>query len=340
LELTDKCNIRCKHCYGDYGIERINSIPKEKLQYIFESMVDAGVLLVELTGGDPSVYPYTSEAIELAFKSGIQTVMLLTNGIKLSSNLVNTIEKYKERIFVQIDLHSLNEEYYDWFTGSKGNLEKVKENIILLTSKNVQVRVCSILTPKSYHEVTDIANWAYNHGAKLYAASFVIELGRATKKVFNDDLIFKDVEDLKKYFELYSELIKKYPNFIKLKIEEEQQNCKALTSSCSIKSNGNIKLCTMDTGEYFNLNLGNVLKNSIKEIYDSNIDFLNRFIELRLPNRESETCINCENIWFCENCFLRGFLMSQNMNGKCSWLNESVPNLVKERFNRKEELAS
>ncbi|HGM3509307.1 TPA: radical SAM/SPASM domain-containing protein [Clostridioides difficile] len=335
IELTDKCNIKCKHCYGHFSIEKFSEIPKEKLFPLFKSLSEIGVLTVELTGGDCSIYPYTVDAINLAFEAGIQSVMILTNGIILNDELVDCIEHHKEKTFVQIDLHSLDENYFDWFTGSKNTLSKVKNNIIKLIDKGIKVRVCSIITPKNYHELLDIAEWSYNHGAILFAPSPVVELGRATDNDINRDLLFTNPDDFLKFNDLYKQLLEIYPGFVRNTAKSEKRNhnsCAALVSQCSIKSNGDIKLCTMDTGNYFNLNFGNVFESHIKDLYDKNKDFLNEFYNLHLPKKEMKECKDCLYIRFCEGCLLRGFLRAQDMKDKCTWYQNYIPQIVKDRF--------
>lgn len=248
---------------------------------------------------------------------------------------MDAVVRHKEKMFVQIDLHSLNEEYFDWFTGSKNSLNKVKSNIDMLVGKGVQVRVCSIITPKNYHEILDIAEWAYEHGATLYAPSPVIELGRATNEEVNKDLIFTNPEELQEYINQYDIISRKHPNFIRGKASPDRlnrKNCGALTSQCSIKANGDIKLCTMDTGEYFNLKMGNIFKQSLKEIFDANRDFLMEFIQLELPKKVSKECRDCIYALFCDSCLLRGFLRAHDMKEKCNWYQNSVHPLIKERF--------
>ena len=87
-------------------------IPNEMLQPLFTSLKEIGVLTVELTGGDVSVYPHTATAIETAINCGIQSVMILTNGAIISDDIIKVMSKYKDRCFVQVDLHSLNTEYF------------------------------------------------------------------------------------------------------------------------------------------------------------------------------------------------------------------------------------
>lgn len=165
IELTNKCNVRCKHCYGEYSIRNNELISFENICNVIESLNEIGISILELTGGDPTMYPYISDVIEKALEVGISAIMILTNGIYFSEKLLKTIINNKERIYIQIDLHSLNEQYYDWFTGSKDNLCKVKNNIDLLIGKGVRVRVCAIFTPGNVHELKEIGEWAFKHGA-------------------------------------------------------------------------------------------------------------------------------------------------------------------------------
>jgi radical SAM protein with 4Fe4S-binding SPASM domain len=335
IELTDKCNMRCRHCYGKFSLENHHEMPLEKLNPLLKSLREIGVLTIELTGGDPSVYPYTAEAIDIAFDVGIQSVMLLTNGVRLDSRVVEAVVRHKDRMFVQIDIHSLDEEYFNWFTGSNNTLSKVKNTIIDLTSRGVQVRVCSMITPKNYHEVLNIAEWAYEHGAKLYAPSAIVELGRANDANVNNELLFSTLEELEEFNRIYGIVQERYPNFTSVIASQEQlkrRNCGALTSQCSIKANGEVKLCTMDTGDYFALNIGNALDTPIKTLYNNNVSFLSEFLKLPLPDKTSDECRECIYYPFCDGCLLRGFLRAQDMKKQCNWYQKCVPQIVKDRF--------
>ena len=335
LELTNTCNIRCKHCYGDFG-ERNNSctINLDNIKKIISSLSEIGLSILELTGGDPTMNPHCSDAIEYAMESGIGTVMLLTNGINISPKLFNTLKKYKKNIYVQIDLHSLNETYYDWFTTSKGNLEKVKKNIEYLILNGIKVRICSIFTPGNIDEVYQIGKWAHEHGALEYAPSVVVNIGRSEN---NKGLLFEDIDQLYKFKELQKSISIEYPGFIQEVAEIEgmtRKNCGAIRSELSIDAFGNIKLCNMDSGENFNLKLGNVLKKSVKVIFDNNKEFLDSLLDVKLPDLTQNSCKNCSERTFCHNCLLRGFLSAKKLNQEhkvCDWYS-SLPGIIKNRF--------
>jgi radical SAM protein with 4Fe4S-binding SPASM domain len=173
-------------------------------------------------------------------------------------------------------------------------------------------------------------DWAFNNGAKLYAPSIVVSLGRATDINEFDNLYLKDIKEYQKLQDSINKIHKKYPNFI-LERAEPKTNCGALTTQSSITVNGNLKLCNMDSGKYFDLKLGNVLQESIKTIYDKNRDFLTALSILQAPNKDSEDCFNCKEKLFCSYCILRGFIGSKRVGGECKWYKKINP-IIKEHI--------
>lgn len=333
VELTSNCNLLCKHCYGSFGECKRIEIPKEELKPLFDKLAHAGVLTVELTGGDPSTYRYIAEAIDQAIASGIRSIMLLTNGVVLSKKLIDAIERHKENILVQIDLHSLDSDYFNWFTGSLNKLKYVQKNIDLLVSKEINIRVVTIVTKKNYKELIEIADWAYKHGAIAFAASTVVGIGRANGGDTNDELLLDTSEIFNEFVQIYKSINQKYPGFIRLISEDRASNsqCGAILSSISIKPNGNLKLCPMDTGEYFNLGLGNIFKENLTIIYKKNSDFIKEFSELQLPDAIN-ICKECPNALYCNKCILRGLEKAKERAFDCAWYQNYLPDKLKSRF--------
>ncbi|WP_438734479.1 PqqD family peptide modification chaperone [Enterococcus sp. AZ128] len=333
IELTSRCNILCRHCYGFFGECSAQDVPYEKLKPLFENLAEAGVITVEMTGGDPSTYRYVSEAIEIAIRSGIRSIMLLTNGIALSQKLVRTLEKYKDNVFVQIDLHSLDDNYYDWFTGSQNKLSRVKSNIDLLISKNIPVRIVTIVTQKNVHEIESIADWSYSHGAEAFAASTVVAMGRADGATMEEALFLSTEESFMNFVNIYKKIDNKYPDFIRIVSEERyaSESCGALLSSVSIKSNGNLKICTMDTGDYFNLDFGNVFQEKFTDIYDRSQNFLTTFSQVTLPDVLT-ICKDCEHNLYCNRCILRGMQKASEKKDECIWYRNFLPEELKKKL--------
>lgn len=78
LTLTERCNFRCAHCYGDYGPKGADMDLNHALNCI-EMAARQRVEAVHLTGGEPTLYPGLLPCIEKAAWLGLRTV-LSTNG--------------------------------------------------------------------------------------------------------------------------------------------------------------------------------------------------------------------------------------------------------------------
>lgn len=75
-----------------------------------------------------------------------------------------------------------------------------------------------------------------------------------------------------------------------------------------------------------------MFRETIKEIYDDNTDFLYAFSDISLPHIDSATCKECVYVPFCHGCLLRGFLKAQEVKDDCAWYKETVPEAVKKHF--------
>jgi radical SAM protein with 4Fe4S-binding SPASM domain len=100
VHLTDRCNLRCRHCYrGHGGSADLSAFSHRRLLEEFE---EGGGLRLLLSGGEPLLYPYFWQLNDLLPAFDIRAV-LLTNGTLLdrrSAALLNVHE-------VQVSLDGL-----------------------------------------------------------------------------------------------------------------------------------------------------------------------------------------------------------------------------------------
>ena len=167
--------------------------------------------MIELTGGDISVHPDLQAIIKYALSKKFVQVALLTNGILLKDETLDLLIENKQRVVIQIDLHSMKEDYNNWFTQTNYGIGKIKRNIEYLCANGVKVRVAMIVTVKNIDDIIEVADWAFIVGAIKLGISPVVPLGRA-----NDDieaLAISDVETLNKMEKILESVNKKYPNF-------------------------------------------------------------------------------------------------------------------------------
>lgn len=330
LEVTNQCNLRCRHCYGDFGGNRHKSeISDTVLEHLFASFHDIGVTTVEITGGDPSVYPHTAKAIDTAFSHGITNVTYLSNGVILPPDVLSSLAKHKDNVLAQIDLHSADDDYNEWFTGVSGVVEKVKSTILRLVEADISVFVTTIVTPGNIDELVNIAKWAYDSGADMFSLSPIIELGRAYGE--SKDLLLSTQGEIEKFNRIIVEIDGRYPGFLKKPRDIKdlgRTNCGAILPHVTIDSRGYIKICPMDSLPEFGQSLGNVFDEDIKDLFDRHSEFIKAFTDLVPPDASGEKCSSCRHAVFCHTCIARGLLVAQNESLSCAWY-KSVPSVIK-----------
>lgn len=90
ISLTEKCNLRCRYCMPEQGVELTKSnelLSLDEFKTISELFVRAcGIKKIRLTGGEPTVdkrlLPLLEHLNSLRF-SGLSTIALTTNGLTL-----------------------------------------------------------------------------------------------------------------------------------------------------------------------------------------------------------------------------------------------------------------
>ncbi|HEX9059065.1 MAG TPA: radical SAM protein [Clostridia bacterium] len=136
LQLTNKCNLRCKHCFqwSEEGFfhnmektEQQDEMDIETIKKIFQSTYDAKSN-VYLWGGEPLCYGKWDELCNILEEDPRWTV-LCTNGVLIDKK-IDSICRISETLAVMMSLDGFEEEN-DRIRG-KGTFKKVTQNIDLL----------------------------------------------------------------------------------------------------------------------------------------------------------------------------------------------------------------
>ena len=135
LEVTRRCNLRCRFCFADGGACEPDPTPEELKDNIRDIVRQCGQPLLQLSGGEPTLRDDLPELVRYAKEAGCSYVQVNTNGIRLALD-----KGYAERlrdagldiVFLQFD--GTREEIYEKLRGEK-----------LLETKLRAIQVCSEL---------------------------------------------------------------------------------------------------------------------------------------------------------------------------------------------------
>ncbi len=132
LEVTQRCNLRCRFCFAQGGTEAEDPSLEQMKQAIDRIAQRCGGPLLQLSGGEPTLREDLPELVRYAKEAGCQYVQLNTNGIRLARDpdFANRLhDAGLDIVFLQFD--GLREEIYEELRGTP-----------LLEIKKEAIRVC------------------------------------------------------------------------------------------------------------------------------------------------------------------------------------------------------
>lgn len=334
IEVTNICNAKCLHCYGEYSNTNSQVMDLSKFKKIATDCKNMGVELIELTGGEVSIYPYINEALKYLYELDFNRISLLTNGIFRNLELYNLIISEKHKVVVQIDLHGYEDNYINWFMGTNiyNITNKIMDNIKYLHHNGVFTRIACIITPRNLDQIELIADWVHSLGIKSFGISPVIQMGRATGN--SSQLIISEIEEIKKINNIVDNIINKFgEKFIMIDSvgNIKRKNCGALVSNPTVDPLGNLKICSVDSLSSIR-SIGNIFDTPINDLYNNNVELITLFKNTEPPDLNSIECSVCDSKLFCSGCLLRGFINGKERGDDCKWFKEEVPLLIKEKL--------
>ena len=140
LSLTGRCNLNCKHCFNAADCNPRTVEPTlEQLWALLGNLADCGVCRMRLNGGEPLTRKdFLTITGEMA-KLGIVPYEIITNGVLITPELLDKLEKQGHRPIWFVSFDGLG--HHDWLRGVPGTEEKVLKNIRLLCDRGYYVHV-------------------------------------------------------------------------------------------------------------------------------------------------------------------------------------------------------
>ncbi|MDD4753194.1 MAG: GTP 3',8-cyclase MoaA [Desulfitobacteriaceae bacterium] len=159
ISVTDKCNLRCRYCMPEEGVD-IKSHEQllrwEEIYRMVQAFTKEGISKVRITGGEPLVRKGLLNFIERLNNIGLQDISITSNGILLSRMAADLKQAGINRINISLD--SLNKERYAWITRG-GDVNKVLKGIEAAFQAGLEpVKLNTVVVRGFNHdEVVDLA---------------------------------------------------------------------------------------------------------------------------------------------------------------------------------------
>lgn len=146
FELTERCNLSCKHCFVGSSPLSKNGMSTSTIFSLLEDMKDAGVINIRFTGGEPTARDDWFDILNYAKSLGL-VVSLSSNGVykDVDKTVSQVASLGLEQVTFSIDGLEANHDHlrgHGSFKSLISTLEKLKET-------DVNSRLTTVLTKLS-----------------------------------------------------------------------------------------------------------------------------------------------------------------------------------------------
>jgi radical SAM protein with 4Fe4S-binding SPASM domain len=161
IEISDRCNEVCVHCYQEQG--RKGEMTTEQVKGVMDELAELGVLILTLSGGEATLRKDFLELVAHARARGF-AVRLFTNGLTMSAELARSLRELAVQL-VEISLYSHRAEVHDFVTGVPGSFDRTVAGVRRLAAEGVHVHVKTPIMSVNEHELEPYMAFASSLGA-------------------------------------------------------------------------------------------------------------------------------------------------------------------------------
>lgn len=163
VELTERCNNNCVHCYINLPAEDRHAQEKElsaqEIKEILEQATSLGCLIVRFTGGEPLLREDFEEIYLSARKLGLK-VVLLTNATLITPKLTRLFERTPPLERIEVTVYGMKRSSYESVTCVPGSFEAAWRGIDLLLERRIPFMVKGTVLSINRGEIADFESWA------------------------------------------------------------------------------------------------------------------------------------------------------------------------------------
>ncbi len=330
LNLTERCNLSCKHCYLDAKVLKEGScdeLSTAELKTLLEQIAKTGPeAMVVLTGGEPLLRKDLEELATHATQLGLM-VVVGSNGLLLSEERIKQLQNAGVA-GIGLSVDSLDPVFHDEFRGRKGAWAKTMASIDSCVAAEMPFQIHFSVTDETADEIDAMVAFARDAGAMVLNVFFMVCTGRGEK--YTDisptkyEAVLQRVAHAAKTEQKLMVRAKCAPHFKRIAMQMDPEwpitsahgydagGCIAATRYARVTPNGNVTPCP-----YMENSVGSVRKTSFGDIWNNS----STLQALRAPKLEGR-CGICEFQKLCGGCRARPLARDGNLMGEdflCSY---------------------
>jgi radical SAM protein with 4Fe4S-binding SPASM domain len=265
FQVADRCNHTCVHCYQVQGQK--GELSSGQAMEALDRFASAGVFLVTISGGEATLRDDFFEIVAHARALGL-AVTIYTNAFTIDAAAARKLEQLGVWR-VHVSVYGPNAEVHDAVTRVPGSFERTTRGIRHLRDSGVAVIVKTPTLASNFDSLGEMESFATSLGCQF---------------ALGGDLMAREDGDLalvrEQYTTRHGEVLRR-------------RTCSIASTQLTVEPNGEVRACSAVV-----VPLGNVLRDSLKDIHASEVSSLLRSISVATLHG----CRDCSFAGGCQRC--------------------------------------
>jgi AdoMet-dependent heme synthase len=310
IEITNRCNLNCTHCYVKK--DTITDLPYEKVIELIDKCAELNVTRIVLTGGEALLHKNCIEFANYAKDKGIPEVILFSNGLLINEKNVNDLKVFN---FVQISIdvppkreNSLRIQYSD----------RIEKAINTLKTNNIDVTLLATLHKSLVPYIDELVSYAKEKEARI-AFNKLVPIGKdpeLKKECLDKDELRITLKKIGDYTDegvnigcsdplLFLAHKKRMEHFQNIKRPGITGGCTAGIAALYVDCKGDVLPCP-----FIHLSDRNVFDNSLDKIW-----FESPLFNKIRNRRNYDLCGSCQFVLCCGGCRAASYYNNDKIDG-------------------------
>jgi radical SAM protein with 4Fe4S-binding SPASM domain len=330
IELTERCNNDCLHCYINRPAGEAKARDREmsavRIGGILAEAASLGCLSVRFTGGEPLLRDDFEEIYLAARKLGLKAVVF-TNATLVSSRLADLLARVPPLEPLEVTLYGMTRETYETFSRAPGSFDAAMAGIGLLRERKVPFVVKGAFLPASGGDLAAFEKWAKaSPGMDRPPSVTAFYVLRARGDPAKNKNIARARPDPERGADIQMRNAGEYVRGLKTfltrcsgKMDDRLFTCGAGVASCAVDAYGILQPCLLvrHPETVYDLSAG-----SLKEALENFFSAVRR--RKAAHPRYLATCARCPLRGFCEQCPGRAWMESGTLDTPAAYFCEAA----------------
>lgn len=285
IEIADRCNEACVHCYQLHGNK--GEMSTTDLCRVIDQLAEIGVLFLTVSGGEPTLRSDFLDIISHARSRGF-VLSVYSNCQRIDSEMASELARLGVAE-VQTSIYSHRAEVHDRITRVPGSFERTVGSVRRLVDLGIHVRARTPLMSVNEAELDDYGTFIRSLGATVSVDSWL--MAREDGSSVEQDLA-PSPAGLERF------MLGRYPG----KVPDEKPldaapcgACGAAGGKLHIEPNGEVRPCTQ-----LNRPLGDAVQDGLESAW---VESAEARAVRRLTWADLHGCRDCDLRDYCTRCY-------------------------------------